>query len=43
MKKVTIGLPFFNSETTLDLSIKSVINQSNKDWILVKCVFDIKF
>ena len=35
MKKVTIGLPFFNSETTLDLSIKSVINQSNKDWILV--------
>lgn len=35
MKKVTIGLPFFNSETTLDLSIKSVINQSNKDWILL--------
>jgi glycosyltransferase involved in cell wall biosynthesis len=33
--KVTIGIPFFNNEQTLELSIRSVINQTFKEWELI--------
>lgn len=32
---VTIGLPFFNNEKTLLLAIKSVVNQTYKEWKLI--------
>lgn len=32
--KITIGIPFYNSEKTLELAIKSVIAQTFKDWEL---------
>lgn len=32
---ITIGIPFFNNEKTLDLAIKSVINQTYKEWELL--------
>lgn len=35
MSKVTIGIPFFNNETTLKFAIHSVINQTFQDWQLI--------
>lgn len=32
--KITIGIPFYNNESTLDLAIESVIRQTFKDWVL---------
>lgn len=32
---ITIGIPFYNAEKYLDLSIRSVLNQSYKDWKLI--------
>lgn len=32
--KITIGIPFYNNEKTLDLAVKSVINQTFIDWEL---------
>lgn len=33
--KITIGIPFYNNERTLDLAVKSVINQTFRDWELL--------
>jgi len=33
--KITIGIPFFNNENTLELAIKSVISQTYSDWQLI--------
>jgi glycosyltransferase involved in cell wall biosynthesis len=33
--KVTVGLPCFNSEKTLELALKSIIAQTHKDWRLI--------
>lgn len=33
--KITIGIPFYNNERTLELSIRSVISQTFKDWELI--------
>jgi len=32
---VTIGIPFYNNETTLRNAIQSVINQTFQDWLLI--------
>lgn len=32
--KVTIGIPFYNNEKTLDYAIKSVVNQTFRNWEL---------
>lgn len=32
--KITVGIPFYNNEKTLELAIKSVIAQTFKDWEL---------
>jgi len=32
---ITIGIPFFNDETYLDMAIRSVINQTYQDWVLL--------
>lgn len=32
--KITIGIPFYNNERTLELAVKSVINQTFIDWEL---------
>ena len=33
--KITVGIPFYNNEKTLDLAIKSVIYQVFQDWELI--------
>lgn len=33
--KITVGIPFYNNEKTLDIAIKSVIYQTFKDWELI--------
>lgn len=35
MAKVTIGIPFYNAERYLEYAIRSVINQSFTDWLLI--------
>ena len=35
MATVTIGIPFYNNETTLRNAIQSVINQTFQDWLLI--------
>lgn len=32
---ITIGIPFFNDESYLDMAIRSVINQTYQDWVLL--------
>jgi len=32
---VTIGLPFFNNENTLNYTLKSIFNQTNQNWKLI--------
>lgn len=33
--QVTIGIPFFNDDRYLDMAIRSVVNQTYRDWILL--------
>ncbi|SFE68348.1 glycosyltransferase family 2 protein [Flavobacterium xueshanense] len=33
--KVTVGLPFYNNEKTLEIAIKSILNQTLLDWELI--------
>lgn len=33
--KITIGIPFYNNEKTLELAIKSVLSQTYNDWELI--------
>ena len=33
--KVTVAIPFYNNEDTLEFAIKSVINQTYTDWLLL--------
>lgn len=35
MKKVMIGMSFYNNEDTLEYAIKSIINQTFEDWYLI--------
>src|SRR5699024_7790602 len=35
MTKVTVGIPFYNNESTIEYAIRSVLNQTFEDWQLV--------
>lgn len=35
MTKVTIGIPFYNNENTLEYAVRSVLNQTFEDWLLI--------
>src|SRR5699024_7083751 len=32
---ITIGIPFFTDESYLDMAIRSIINQTYQDWVLL--------